>query len=71
LGTSTSIALKPRLTEFNEALQDFITRYAWGEIWTRSELSLRVRSLITLALHYCINPNVNCDLQTNTKKQLS
>ena len=43
------------LTEFNEAFQDFITRYAWGEIWTRPELSLRVRSLITLALLTALN----------------
>ena len=44
-----------RLTEFNEAFQDFITRYAWGEIWTRAELSLRIRSLITLALLTALN----------------
>jgi 4-carboxymuconolactone decarboxylase len=28
--------------------QDFITRYAWGEIWTRSGLDRRMRSAITL-----------------------
>jgi 4-carboxymuconolactone decarboxylase len=28
--------------------QDFITRYAWGEIWTRPELDRRTRSCITL-----------------------
>jgi 4-carboxymuconolactone decarboxylase len=44
-----------RQTEFNEAFQDFITRYAWGEIWTRPELSLPVRSLITLALLTALN----------------
>ena len=44
-----------RLNQFNEAFQDFITRYAWGEIWTRPELSFRVRSLITLALLTALN----------------
>ena len=44
-----------RLTEFNKTFQDFITRYAWGEIWTRPELSLRVRSLVTLALLIALN----------------
>jgi 4-carboxymuconolactone decarboxylase len=44
-----------RLNEFNDAFQDFITRYAWGEIWTRPELSLRVRSLITLSLLIALN----------------
>jgi len=31
------------------AFQDFITRYAWGEIWARDELSRRERSIATLA----------------------
>jgi 4-carboxymuconolactone decarboxylase len=43
------------LTEFNETFQEFITRYAWGEIWTRPELPRRVRSLITLALLIALN----------------
>ena len=33
---------------FNEEFQDFITRYAWGEIWTRPGLDRRTRSCITL-----------------------
>ena len=37
-------------TEFNEEFQDLITRYAWGEIWTRPGLPRHTRSLITLAL---------------------
>jgi len=35
-------------TEFTADFQDFITRYAWGEIWTRPGLDRRSRSLITL-----------------------
>ena len=35
-------------TAFTEEFQDFITRYAWGEIWTRPGLDRRSRSLITL-----------------------
>jgi 3-oxoadipate enol-lactonase/4-carboxymuconolactone decarboxylase len=35
-------------TEFTVDFQDFITRYAWGEIWTRPGLDRRSRSLITL-----------------------
>jgi len=46
---------KARLTEFNDLFQDFITRYAWGEVWTRPELSPRVRSLVTLALLIALN----------------
>jgi 3-oxoadipate enol-lactonase/4-carboxymuconolactone decarboxylase len=35
-------------TELTREFQDFITRYAWGEIWTRPGLDRRSRSLITL-----------------------
>ena len=35
-------------TEFTEAFQDFITRYAWGEVWPRPGLDRRTRSIVTL-----------------------
>nr|WP_229075958.1 4-carboxymuconolactone decarboxylase [Actinoplanes sp. DH11] len=35
-------------TAFTRDFQDLITRYAWGEIWTREGLARRDRSLITL-----------------------
>jgi 4-carboxymuconolactone decarboxylase len=38
------------VNEFNGPFQEFITRYAWGEIWARSGLTRRERSLITLAM---------------------
>ena len=37
-----------RTTPFTADFQDLITRYAWGEIWTRSGLDRRTRSCITL-----------------------
>jgi 4-carboxymuconolactone decarboxylase len=36
-------------TPFTEPFQDFITRYAWGEIWSRPGLERKTRSAITLA----------------------
>jgi 4-carboxymuconolactone decarboxylase len=36
-------------TPFTEPFQDFITRYAWGEIWSRPGLDRKTRSCITLA----------------------
>lgn len=36
--------------EFTADFQDFITRYAWGDIWTRPGLDRRTRSCITLAV---------------------
>ncbi|KGI67371.1 4-carboxymuconolactone decarboxylase [Mycolicibacterium rufum] len=35
-------------TAFTEDFQDLITRYAWGEIWTRPGLDRKSRSMITL-----------------------
>jgi 4-carboxymuconolactone decarboxylase len=35
-------------TPFTADFQDFITRYAWGEIWSRPGLTRAERSMITL-----------------------
>ncbi len=35
-------------TAFTAEFQDLITRYAWGEIWSRPGLDRRTRSCITL-----------------------
>lgn len=35
---------------FTAEFQDFITRYAWGEVWSRPGLDRRSRSLMTLAM---------------------
>jgi 4-carboxymuconolactone decarboxylase len=37
-------------TKFNETFQDLITRYAWGEIWSRPGLPRKTRSLLTLSM---------------------
>src|SRR5579875_4048666 len=39
-----------RTTPFTAPFQDFITRYAWGDIWSRPGLSRAERSLVTLAV---------------------
>ena len=48
LGDEHVDAATRRKTEFTADFQDFITRYAWGEIWTRPGLDRRTRSAITL-----------------------
>jgi 4-carboxymuconolactone decarboxylase len=40
---------------FNEEFQELITRYAWGEIWSRPGLPRKVRSMITLAMMVALN----------------
>ena len=42
-------------TAFSEPFQDLITRYAWGEIWTRPGLPRNTRSLLTLAMMIALN----------------
>src|ERR1700746_1128187 len=37
-------------TEFTEPFQDWITRYAWGEIWSRPGLTKPERSIVTLTV---------------------
>jgi 3-oxoadipate enol-lactonase/4-carboxymuconolactone decarboxylase len=37
-----------RTTPFTADFQDFITRYAWGEIWSRPGLDRKTRSAITI-----------------------
>jgi 4-carboxymuconolactone decarboxylase len=49
-------ALKKR-SDFNEAFQNLITRYAWGDIWSRPGLSRETRSMITLAMMVALNRN--------------
>src|ERR1700736_3986125 len=41
--------------EFNEEFQDLLTRYAWGEIWTRPGLPRQTRSMLTLAMMVALN----------------
>jgi len=48
LGDEYVDAAVGRTTEFTADFQDFITRYAWGEIWARPGLDRRTRSCITL-----------------------
>jgi 4-carboxymuconolactone decarboxylase len=44
-------------TPFTGEFQDLITRYAWGEIWTRPGLDRRTRSCITVAMLVALNRN--------------
>jgi 4-carboxymuconolactone decarboxylase len=37
-------------TEFTEPMQKLVTEYCWGEIWTRSQLDRRTRSLVNLGM---------------------
>jgi len=47
-------SLKSR-TAFNEEFQDLISRYAWGEIWTRPGLPRHTRSIATISMLVALN----------------
>lgn len=39
-----------KLNDFNGEFQNFITRYAWGEIWTRPGMERKTRSCCVLSM---------------------
>ena len=43
------------ITPLTQTFQDFITRYAWGEVWSRPGLPHHTRSLLTLAITVALN----------------
>jgi 4-carboxymuconolactone decarboxylase len=46
---------KAAATELTADFQQLITRYVWGEIWTRPGLDRRTRSCITVAMLVALN----------------
>src|SRR5499425_2155992 len=44
-----------RRSDFNTEFQELITRYAWGEIWSRPGLPRHTRSLLTVAMMVALN----------------
>src|SRR5262249_47264600 len=54
---------------FNEEFQEFISRYAWGEIWSRPGLPRETRSMITLAMMVALNRGE--ELRMHVKAALS
>lgn len=50
LGDAHVDAAEARKTAFDEPFQDLITEAAWGHVWSRSTLSKRERSIVTIAL---------------------
>lgn len=41
--------------DFTRPLQELVTQYCWGEVWTQPELPRRTRSLINLAMLSALN----------------
>ena len=43
------------VNDFNAEFQNLITRYAWGELWTRPGLPRQTRSLMTICMMVALN----------------
>jgi 4-carboxymuconolactone decarboxylase len=55
LGRAHVDEARAKETDFNAPFQDLITRYAWGEIWTRPGLPKKTRSMISIAMMVALN----------------
>lgn len=54
-----------KINDFNGEFQDLITRYAWGEVWTRPGLERKTRSLLVLAMMIALNREAEFKLHCN------
>ena len=50
LGDAHVDAVEAARTDFDDAFQTLITEAAWGTVWARDTISLRERSMLTIAL---------------------
>jgi 4-carboxymuconolactone decarboxylase len=55
LGDAHVDCARAQENDFNAPFQELITRYAWGEIWTRPGLPRKTRSLITIGMMVALN----------------
>ncbi|MCG5073414.1 4-carboxymuconolactone decarboxylase [Paraburkholderia tagetis] len=55
-------------TELTEEFQKLISRYAWGEIWTREGLPRHTRSLLTIAMMVALNRSEELALHLRAAK---
>jgi 4-carboxymuconolactone decarboxylase len=56
------------LNDFNMEFQNLITRYAWGEIWTRPGLPRHTRSLMTICMMVALNREEELKLHLRAAK---
>src|SRR3984957_10294851 len=55
-------------TELTTEFQNLITRYAWGDIWTRPGLPRHTRSLLTIAMMVALNRSEELALHLRAAK---
>jgi len=57
LGTAHVEQSMAAVSDFARPIQDLVTEYCWGSVWTREGLDRRTRSLINLAMLTALNRN--------------
>jgi 4-carboxymuconolactone decarboxylase len=63
-------AATARTTELTREFQELLTRYAWGEIWTRPGLDRRTRSLITLSAMVALGRERELELHLRSARRI-
>jgi 4-carboxymuconolactone decarboxylase len=58
LGDAYVQAALTRASEFARPLQELVTEYVWGAIWTREQLDRRTRSMLNLGILTALNRSV-------------
>ena len=43
------------MDDFNQPLQEYVTRYAWGDVWRRPGLDRRSRSILNIGMLTALN----------------
>jgi 4-carboxymuconolactone decarboxylase len=69
LGDAHVDAASAGATELTREFQELITRYAWGEIWTRPGLDRRTRSCITIAAMVALNREHELELHLRAARR--
>jgi 4-carboxymuconolactone decarboxylase len=63
-------AAAERVTDLTREFQELLTRYAWGEIWTRPGLDRRTRSLITLTALVALGRERELELHLRSARRI-
>ena len=57
LGEKHVVRSLENLNDFNDDFQNFISRFAWGEVWSRPGMPRHTRSLVTIAILLALGRN--------------
>ncbi len=54
-GAYVDAALKNNADDFSRPMQELVTQYCWGDVWSRPGIDRRTRSLLNLAMIAALN----------------